>query len=104
MAVSFTDLGRSLRVTGFTLEQYQKVFRGDRRLPQVIVMTFIYVFGTLAIFNVTFGLVLALVTTSISRVSGSFFRGVWLMPRMSPSVLYILLWLWVVDPSSTSGC
>ncbi len=101
VAVSFTDLGRSLKITGFTLEQYQKVFHGDRRLSQVIVMTFIYVFGTLAIFNVTFGLILALVTTSISRVSGSFFRGVWLMPRMSPSVLYILLWLWVVDPSST---
>ena len=83
------------------MEQYEKVFAGDRRLPPVVVMTFIYVFGTLAIFNVTFGLILALVTTSISRISGSFFRGVWLMPRMSPSVLYILLWLWVVDPSST---
>ena len=51
-----------------------------------------------AIFNVTFGLILALLTTAISRASGSFFRGVWLLPRMSPSVLYILLWLWVVDP------
>ncbi len=101
VAVSFTDLGRSLKISGFTLEQYEKVFAGDRRLPPVVVMTFIYVFGTLAIFNVTFGLILALVTTSISRISGSFFRGVWLMPRMSPSVLYILLWLWVVDPSST---
>ncbi len=38
-------------------------------------------------------------TTSISRASGNFFRGIWLLPRMSPSVLYILLWLWVVDPS-----
>jgi inositol-phosphate transport system permease protein len=62
-------------------------------------MTFIYVFGTLGIFNVTFALILALVTTSINDISGGFFRGVWLLPRMSPSVLYILLWLWVVDPS-----
>src|SRR5215813_10966812 len=95
IAVSFTDLSRSLRITKFTTEQYAKVFEGDRRLPQVIGLTFIYVLGTLAIFNVTFGLVLALTTTSINNVPGGFFRGVWLLPRMSPSVLYILLWLWV---------
>ena len=99
IAVSFTDLSRSLRVTEFTTEQYQKIFRGDRRLTEVIGLTFIYVFGTLAIFNVTFGLILALATTSLSKISGGFFRGVWLLPRMSPSVLYILLWLWVVSPT-----
>jgi inositol-phosphate transport system permease protein len=99
IAVSFTDLSRSLRITKFTTEQYERVFQGDRRLPQVIGLTFVYVFGTLAIFNVTFGLVLALTTTSISKLSGGFFRGVWLLPRMSPSVLYILLWVWAINPS-----
>jgi len=99
IAVSFSDLDRTLRISKFTTEQYQKVFEGDRRLPQVIGLTFVYAFGTLAIFNVTFGLVLALTTTSLNKVSGGFFRGVWLLPRMSPSVLYILLWLWVVNPS-----
>jgi inositol-phosphate transport system permease protein len=101
IAVSFTDLNRSLRVTEFTTEQYEKVFRGsDRRLTSAIWLTFIYVFGTLAIFNVTFGLILALTTTAISKMSGGFFRGVWLLPRMSPSVLYILLWLWVISPTN----
>ncbi|MEE8272603.1 MAG: sugar ABC transporter permease, partial [Alphaproteobacteria bacterium] len=57
------------------------------------------VFGTLAFFNVTFGLILALLTTAIPKASGGFFRGVWLLPRMSPSVLYILLWVWVINPS-----
>jgi inositol-phosphate transport system permease protein len=99
IAVSFTDLGRSLAVNEITTEQYRKVFAGDRRLTQVIALTFIYVFGTLAIFNVTFGLILALLTTAIPKASGSFFRGVWLLPRMSPSVLYILLWLWAINPS-----
>jgi inositol-phosphate transport system permease protein len=101
IAVSFTDLDRSLTVTKVTTEQYEKVFGGDRRLTQVIGLTFIYVFGTLAIFNVTFGLILALLTTAIPKASGSFFRGVWLLPRMSPSVLYILLWLWVINPSES---
>ena len=99
VAVSFTDLDRTLRISKFTTEQYQKVFEGDRRLPQVIGLTFVYAFGTLAAFNVTFGLVLALTTTLLNKISGGFFRGVWLLPRMSPSVLYILLWLWVINPS-----
>ena len=99
IVISFTDMGRSLAVHEFTTKQYQKVFTGDKRLPQVIGLTFVYVFGTLAIFNVTFGLLLAILTTSIPKTSGGFFRGVWLLPRMSPSVLYIFLWLWVIDPS-----
>ena len=76
-----------------------KVFTGDKRLPQVIGLTFIYVLGTLAIFNVTFGLILAILTTAIPRTSAGFFRGVWLLPRMSPSVLYIFLWIWVINPT-----
>lgn len=99
IVISFTDMGRSLTVHEFTTKQYEKIFTGDRRLPEVIGLTFIYVFGTLAFFNVTFGLVLAIVTTSIPSASGGFFRGVWLLPRMSPSVLYILLWVWVINPS-----
>lgn len=101
IAVSFTDMGRSLRIDEITTAQYEKIFAGDSRLTEVIGLTLVYVFATLAIFNVTFGLILALVTTPIHKVSGGFFRGVWLLPRMSPSVLYILLWLWVVSPSET---
>ena len=89
IVISFTDMGRSLAVHEFTTKQYEKVLTGDKRLPQVIGLTFVYVLGTLAVFNVTFGLVLAVLTTSIPKTSGGFFRGVWLLPRMSPSVLYI---------------
>ena len=99
IVISFTDMGRSLSVHEFTTKQYVKVFTGDKRLPQVIGLTFIYVLGTLAIFNVTFGLILAILTTAIPRTSAGFFRGVWLLPRMSPSVLYIFLWIWVINPT-----
>ena len=30
VVISFTDMGRSLRVTEFTFKQYEKVFVGDR--------------------------------------------------------------------------
>ena len=61
--------------------------------------TFIFVAATLGIFNVTYALLLALVTTALPQRLGAFFRAVWLLPRMSPSVVYALLWLWVVDPT-----
>src|SRR4029077_15966206 len=93
IAVSFTDLSRSLRVTKFTTEQYAKIFQGDRRLPQVIGLTFVYVFGTLAIFNVTFGLVLALTTTSINKAAGGFFRGVMILPSESDAGADNLVWV-----------
>ena len=98
LGIAFTDMDRNLKVTQFTTENVARVLSGDQRLLSVMGTTLVYVFGTLAIFNVTFGLILALTTTSLQRIGG-FFRGVWLLPRMSPSVLYILLWLWVISPT-----
>ena len=97
--VAFTDMGQTLRVTEFTTENFERMVTRDRRLSSTLILTFIYVLGTLAIFNVTFGLVLALVTTAVPDKIGSFFRAVWLLPRMSPSVVYALLWLWVTGPT-----
>src|SRR6266581_3567152 len=68
-------------------------------MDRTLAVTAIFVLSTLCIFNVTFALLLALVTTAIPRELGAFFRAVWLLPRMSPSVVYALLWLWVIDPN-----
>jgi len=99
VAIAFTDMGRNLEVTRFTTENVARMFGGDRRLAQVLTNTLIYVLCTLAIFNVGYGLLLALVTTALPERSGAFFRSVWLLPRMSPSVVYALLWTWVVAPT-----
>ena len=58
-----------------------------------------YTFTTLALFNLGFALVLALVTTHIPRRSGFFFRLVWLLPRLTPSVVYIMMWQRIGAPS-----
>lgn len=97
--IAFTDMGSTLKVTEFTGENFERMFTRDRRLDDVLLITLVYVFLTLTIFNVTFGLILALVTTSLPDRAGSFFRAVWLLPRMSPSVVYALLWAWVIDPT-----
>jgi inositol-phosphate transport system permease protein len=99
VGISFTDMGRNLQVTKFTAENFQRMLSGDRRLLSVLSTTLIYVLFTLAIFNVGYGLILALTTTALPQRTGAFFRAVWLLPRMSPSVVYALLWTWVVAPT-----
>jgi inositol-phosphate transport system permease protein len=100
ICIAFTDMGRDLRVTGFTTEHVERIAGGDRRLPQIILITLTYVLGTLSIFNVSYGLLLALLTTALPDRVGGFFRAVWFVPRASPSVVYALLWSWVVAPTN----
>jgi inositol-phosphate transport system permease protein len=99
IGLAFTDMGRNLQVTRLTTENVERMLSGDRRLVGVLGTTLVYVLFTLAIFNVGYGLLLALVTTALPERSGAFFRAVWLLPRMSPSVVYALLWTWVVAPT-----
>ena len=97
--LAFTDMGRTLAWSKFTLENFQRMLARDTRLLGSLGVTFIFVVATLGIFNVTFALLLALMTTAVPPRLGAFVRAVWLLPRMSPSVVYALLWLWVVDPN-----
>lgn len=99
IAIAFTDMGRNLEVTRATTENVARIFGGDRRLAQVLTNTLVYVLCTLAVFNVGYALLLALTTTALPDRAGAFFRSVWLLPRMSPSVVYALLWTWVVAPT-----
>jgi inositol-phosphate transport system permease protein len=99
LVLAFTDMGRTLVVTKFTLENFERMATQDTRLLEALGVTAVFVVTTLAIFNVTFALLLALVTTAVPQRLGAFFRAVWLLPRMSPSVVYALLWLWVIDPN-----
>jgi inositol-phosphate transport system permease protein len=99
LGIAFTDMGRNLRVTEFTTENVARVLSGDQRLLGVMGTTLVYVLLTLAIFNVGYALILALTTTALPQRTGAFFRAVWLLPRMSPSVVYALLWTWVVAPT-----
>lgn len=99
IVIAFTDMGRDLQVTRFTTENVVRMLTGDRRLISVMGTTLIYVLCTLAVFNVGYALLLSLLTTALPERTGAFFRAVWLLPRMSPSVVYALLWTWVVAPT-----
>ncbi len=73
------------------LENYRRLF-GDRFLFKILGNTILYVTLTLSLFNVGLALVLALFTTHINRRGGFFFRSIWLLPRITPSVVYIMMW------------
>ncbi len=99
IGLAFTDMGRNLKVTGLTLHNFERMLTGDRLLGHVLTTTLLYVVGTLLIFNTSFALVLAVTTTSLPPKGGAFFRAIWLLPRMSPSVVYALLWKWAISPT-----
>ena len=99
LVLAFTDMDRTLAVTTLTLDNFVRMFTRDSRLLASLGITAIFVLSTLAAFNVTFALLLALTTTAVPKAFGAFFQAVWLLPRMSPSVVYALLWAWVVDPN-----
>ena len=99
VVLAFTDMGRDLSVHGFTTANIQRMVTGDHTLTKVMATTAIFVISTLAFFNLGYALVLALVTTALPERAGAFFRALWLLPRMTPSVVYALLWSWVAAPT-----
>ena len=106
--VAFSDMSQTVRFEEFpTTKQFNKLgkldadavlgFRLRGSFYRALALTGTFVFLTLTIFNVTFALILALTTTAVPERMGAVFRVIWLLPRMSPSVVYALLWLWVID-------
>jgi inositol-phosphate transport system permease protein len=94
LILSFTDLSSSNFNDSWNfvgLSNYERLFT-DPFFPKILRNTVFYVFTTLIFFNLGLALVLALVTTNIPRRQGFFFRLVWLLPRLTPSVVYILMW------------
>ena len=53
---------------------------------------------TLVFFNVGLALLLALLTAHINRQASFFFRLLWLLPRITPSVVYIVMWQRIAQP------
>ncbi|GAH55437.1 unnamed protein product, partial [marine sediment metagenome] len=79
------------------LKNYVKIFT-NRFFPKILGNTIMYTALTLFLFNVGMGLVLALLTTNIDRRAGFFFRVIWLLPRITPVVVYIIMWKALAGP------
>jgi len=75
----------------WSLENYAKIF-GNKFFPKILGNTLFYVAVTLTLFNFSSALLIAVLTTHIDRRAGFFFRVLWLLPRLTPSVIYIMMW------------
>lgn len=73
------------------LENYGRILSSNA-ISKVTTNTVLYVGTTLALFNVGMAMVIALLTTHLHRQSGALFRALWLLPRITPSVVYIMIW------------
>ena len=58
-------------------------------------LTIKYVAFTLVFFNLGMSLVIALLTTHIPRRAGFLFRALWLLPRITPVVVYVMMWKFI---------
>jgi inositol-phosphate transport system permease protein len=74
-----------------SLDNYRTLF-SDRFFPKILKNTFFYVAVTLTVFNVGMALLIALLTTHIDRRAGFLFRMLWLLPRLTPPVIYVMMW------------
>ena len=90
----FTDKVR------LTLENFERIFEvKDPYVSEVVKTTVIYVSGTLAI-NAFFSLALSIAIAYFLRneLASMILRVTWLLPRVTPGVIYALMWVWFVDP------
>ena len=97
--ISLTDLAShnfSDPWTFIGLDNYTRLLN-DKFLPKILGNTIKYVVLTLGLFNVSMALGLALLTTHINRRASFFFRLLWLLPRITPSVVYIVMWRRIVQ-------
>ena len=71
----------------------------DPMFGRVLANTAVYVVATLTLMNVSMGLILAIMTSEVSERIGRGFRLLWLLPRATPSVVYVLMWFFLLDPT-----
>ncbi len=95
LLISMTDMSvatiGNIKFVGF--KNYVRIWN-SRTTMKIMRNTFIYVGFTLTLFNVGLALVLSLITTHIPERVGTAFRTFWLLPRITPSVIYAIMWTW----------
>jgi len=85
-------LTRSYTGWVWTTDNFSKLGT-DKDSLRVLLNTLFYVTTTLA-FNVLVALFLALAIFYLPPATGSLFSALWLLPRLTPVVLYAVMWKW----------
>jgi len=97
IGISLTNMSSATGLSNWEwsgLENYRKIF-SHPNTPAIAKATIGYVVVTLIFFNVGLALVIALLSTHVPRKAGFFFRSLWLLPRIAPAVVYIMMWKFI---------
>jgi inositol-phosphate transport system permease protein len=95
LGMSLTDMSTATGLSRWQFigwDNFERIVRG--RFTWIILgNTLFYVAATLT-FNVLVGLAVALLSVHVDSRTGGLLRALWLLPRISPSVVYALMWTW----------
>lgn len=78
----------------WTSENFRRMF-SSADAARILLNTVFYVSLVLILFNTTYAMVLAISTHYMPEAPAGFFRSLWLLPRISPPVIYVLMWKWL---------
>jgi inositol-phosphate transport system permease protein len=78
----------------WTNENFRRMF-SSADTARILLNTVFYVSLVLVLFNTTYAMVLAISTHYLPDAPAGFFRSLWLLPRISPPVIYVLMWKWL---------
>jgi len=95
--ISLTNLSSTTGLKNYDwigFENYAKILTHQSTAAN-LKATLFYVVMTLTIFNIGLALVVALLSTHVPRRAGFIYRALWLLPRLTPSVVYIMMWKYI---------
>jgi inositol-phosphate transport system permease protein len=78
----------------WTNDNFRRMFSSPDTL-RVLLNTVFYVCFVLILFNTSYAMVLAIATHYMPDRPAGIFRSLWLLPRISPPVIYVLMWKWL---------
>lgn len=77
----------------WTTRNFERMFTSSDSL-RLLVNTAFYVATVLFLFNIPYALILAIGTHYMPSTPSALFRSLWLLPRVTPPVIYVLMWKW----------
>jgi len=101
IVMSFTNLDGAFIWEFVGFENYVKIFKDPNTL-EILRNTVVYILVSMVLI-VVLDLFIAVLTTYFIRSDGwaSFFKSVIMIPMITPSVIYSVLWIWYLDASES---
>lgn len=78
----------------WTTENFSRI-ASSPDMTRVLLNTLLYVALVLVLFNTTYAMLLAIWTHYMPSAPATIFRSIWLLPRITPVVIYVLMWKWL---------